>query len=201
MATVDSVGGAKPDSQDLEDILIDQLPESDDKEILYKEAWYRFSTKLKEIFDYYDNGNLVGAQGARGPQGVAGPPGSTVGVPGPPGADGAAIVERDFIADASVAVNSPVFLAGNNYVQPVSDNNPQEVIIGIIVARPTAATATVRMLGLYDYVIARGTLWLSANGTISTLRPSIGHMQRLGYCFGDGQIYIRPEQDRVLYVT
>jgi len=201
MATVDSVGGAKPDSQDLEDILIDQLPESDDKEILYKEAWYRFSTKLKEIFDYYDNGNLVGAQGARGPQGVAGPPGSTVGVPGPPGADGAAIVERDFIADASVAVNSPVFLAGNNYVQPVSDNNPQEVIIGIIVARPTAATATVRMLGLYDYVIARGTLWLSANGTISTLRPSIGHMQRLGYSFGDGQIYIRPEQDRVLYVT
>jgi hypothetical protein len=74
--TIDSRSDTKPNSQDLEDILIDQLPENTEEQRFYKEAWTRFSIKLKEIFDYYDTGNLVGAQGPRGPQGPAGPPGS-----------------------------------------------------------------------------------------------------------------------------
>jgi hypothetical protein len=201
MSTFDSVGSSKPSTQDLEDILIEQLPEDDDKARQYKEAWYRFSQKLKEIFDYYDNGNLVGAQGARGPQGVPGPPGTTIGIEGPPGPAGDANIERDFIADASILVNTPVFVAGDNYVQSFNSNNVPQPIIGIVIDRPTAAIATVRMLGLHDYVIDRGELWLSANGTISTVRPNDGYMQRLGYSFGDGEIYIRPEQQGVHYLT
>jgi hypothetical protein len=189
------ISRGKPSTQDIADIVIEQLPEGD-----YKEAFYRLTEKLKEIFDYYDNGDLIGAPGPRGPQGPAGPPGSTVGIPGPPGADGAATIERTFIADASVPDGAPVFVAGNNYVQAVSDNNPTEPIIGLVVERVDPANVKVRLFGLYDMVLPRGELWLSETGTISTVRPSIGYMQRLGYSFGDGQIYIRPEQQRVLYV-
>jgi hypothetical protein len=192
---VDFVRG-KPNTQDLADIVLEQLPEGDTKE-----SFYRLTEKLKEIFDFYDNGNLVGPQGARGPMGPAGPPGSTIGIEGPPGPPGESTLERDFIADASIQVNTPVFLAGNNYVQGVADNNPTEPIIGVVTARPDGATATVRLYGFWSMNLPRGELWLSEIGTISTVRPSVGHMQRLGMSFGDGQILIRPEQERVLYVV
>ena len=71
MAGIDSQEGRKPDTQDLADVLLEQIPEGDIKEFLYRQ-----SEKLKEIFDFYDTGDLVGPPGPRGPQGPPGPPGT-----------------------------------------------------------------------------------------------------------------------------
>lgn len=185
----------KPDTQDLADLLIEQLDEGDVKETLY-----RLTEKLKEIFDFYDTGDLVGAQGARGPQGPPGAPGATVGIPGPPGEDGSADLFKDFICDASVPVNAPVRLSGDGFVQVTTDNNPATKIIGIVIDRPTISTCTVQVFGFYDISFPRGELWLSAGGTLSSVRPFDGFIQRLGYSYGDGSILIRPEQERFLRV-
>lgn len=44
-----------PDSQDITDILIDQLPDDTEKDRQIKETIYRMTEKLKDIFDYYEN--------------------------------------------------------------------------------------------------------------------------------------------------
>ena len=189
---VDLVRG-KPDTQDLADIIIDQLEEGE-----VKEAFYRLSEKLKEIFDFYDTGDLVGPQGARGPQGPPGPPGSTVGIPGPEGPPGSATTDKPFLCDNSVPINAPVWVAGDGFVQTTGNNNSPGPVIGIVVERPTVDSCTVRMFGLYDLSFARGDLWLSSSGTLSTVRPSIGTVQRLGYSFGDGTIWIYPDLQRTV---
>lgn len=43
-----------PNSQDMSDILIDQLPDNTDDNRQIKESMYRLTEKLKEIFDYYE---------------------------------------------------------------------------------------------------------------------------------------------------
>lgn len=185
----------KPDTQDLADLLIEQLEEGE-----VKDTFYRLTEKLKEIFDFYDNGDLVGPQGARGPQGPAGPQGATVGIPGPKGEDGSADLFKDFTCDASVPVNAPVYLSGDGFVTQAASNNTPTPIIGIVTDRPDISTCTVQVLGFYDSVFPRGELWLSAGGTLSSVRPFDGFIQRLGYSYGDGSILIRPEQERFLRV-
>lgn len=44
-----------PNSQDMSDILIDQLPDDTEANRQIKESMYRLSEKLKEIFNYYEN--------------------------------------------------------------------------------------------------------------------------------------------------
>ena len=192
---VDLVRG-KPNTQDLADVVIEQLEEGD-----IKESFYRLTEKLKEIFDFYDTGDLVGPQGARGPQGPAGPPGATVGIPGPEGPAGSATTDKDFLCDASVPLNAPVWLAGDGFVQTITNNNSPGPIIGVVIDRPEVDTCTVRIFGLYDFSFARGDLWLSSSGTISTVRPTLGFVQRLGYSFGDGTIIVQPDFQRSLIQT
>ena len=182
----------KPDSQDLADLLIEQLDEGD-----VKDTFYRLTEKLKEIFDFYDNGDLVGPQGARGPQGPPGPPGATVGIPGPPGEDGSADLIKTFICDASVPVNAPVLVGGPGFVQVSSDNNSASPIIGIVIERPTIDTCRVQVLGFYNLSFPQGDLYLSVAGTLSTVRPLDGFVQVIGYSYGDGSILIQPQQQRV----
>lgn len=45
----------KPNTQDLADFLIDQLPDNTDDQIRTKEAILKLCEKLKEVFDYYEN--------------------------------------------------------------------------------------------------------------------------------------------------
>jgi hypothetical protein len=44
-----------PSSQDLSDILVDQMPDESESEKKIKETMYRLTEKLKDIFDYYEN--------------------------------------------------------------------------------------------------------------------------------------------------
>lgn len=55
MVAKDSSFLKKPDTQDLADFVIDQLPDSTEDQRKVKEAFYLLTKKLKEILDYYEN--------------------------------------------------------------------------------------------------------------------------------------------------
>ena len=197
MATVDSVSGSKPDTQDLEDILIEQLPEDDDKARQYKEAFYRFSQKLKEIFDFYDNGDLVGAQGPRGPQGPAGPPGSN-GVDGEDASGTAETIEKVMGCKTTTQVGDFVYsdTSRTNEVTEATDNNTPEPIIGVVKSKSSSVSCTVILNGLFDTSLDIGIIYLGTNGSGSLTKPSLGLGQILGYSFGDGTGNINPDLQR-----
>lgn len=197
MATVDSVAGSKPDSQDLEDILIDQLPEDDDKARQYKEAWYRFSQKLKEIFNYYDTGDLVGEQGERGPQGPAGPPGSD----GQDGEDVGARAEnftKVMGCKSTTSVGDFVYqdTTRTNEVTEASDNDTPEPIIGVVLDKSSDVSCTVILMGKFTTSLGIGIIYLGTDGKGSLTKPTVGLGQILGYSFGDGTGNINPNLQR-----
>ena len=197
MATVDSVSGSKPDSQDLEDILIEQLPEDDDKARQYKEAWYRFSAKLKEIFNFYDTGDLVGVQGPRGPQGVPGVPG-TDGKDGQDASTSAETIEKVMGCKATTQVGDFVYQDTSrvNEVTEATDNNTPEPIIGVVAKKSSDVSCSVILTGLFDTDLGIGIIYLGEDGAGSLTKPDVGLGQILGYSFGDGQGHCNPNLQR-----
>ena len=190
---VDLVRG-KPDTQDLADLIIDQLEEGD-----VKEAFYRLSEKLKEIFDFYDTGDLVGAQGERGPQGVPGAPGAD-GQDGEDGQDGstaAETIERVMGCKVTTSVGDFVYqdTARVNEVTEATNNDTPEPIIGVVKNKPSDQSCTIILTGQFNTSLGIGIIYLGTDGKGSLTKPS-GLGQILGYSFGDGTGHINPDLQR-----
>lgn len=100
---------------------------------------------------------------------------------------------------ADLNVGDLCYLVGINEVAKALNNDTPEPIIGLIQARNDEVSQFsyfMLLTGVYNQTVPRGELWLSDIGALSTVRPIVGTQQRLGYSFGDGQVYFQPDIQR-----
>lgn len=86
----------------------------------------------------------------------------------------------------------------NNFALSATDSHPPSTIIGKVIAKPTPTQCEVVHLGIAPDTIARGTLYLGADGRCINECPETGSIQRLGVSFGNGEIFVNPEIHRVV---
>lgn len=101
--------------------------------------------------------------------------------------------------DAGLAVDDLVYqslLADNLAIRNIDQNSPRP-IIGLVASKPTATTAEVVLLGVVPYIIARGPLFVGVDGKLSLAGADAGYLQKMGFSFGDGSIYLNPETQRI----
>lgn len=101
---------------------------------------------------------------------------------------------------ATVTVGNWVYQSDstNNFAIAATNNSPAKPVIGIVVAKPSSMQCEVMYLGITPVVVGRGQLYLGATGNTVNAAPVSGHVQKLGYSFGDGEILVRPEWTRIL---
>ena len=85
----------------------------------------------------------------------------------------------------------------NNRAVTAADNTNLEPVIGIVLDKPTTTTCTVILHGIYALSVSRGKFYLGAGGSATTTGPTTGFLQSLGVSFGNGDIFINPEYNRV----
>lgn len=85
----------------------------------------------------------------------------------------------------------------NNFAVSATDNDPLVPVIGIVTSKPVPTQAIVTLVGVVDFSIARGRLFLGNTGLAALTAPSSGYLQKLGISFGDGTIFVNPETTRI----
>ena len=107
---------------------------------------------------------------------------------------------RIMVVDATVAVDDLVYqdTVTANTALKIVNNFPPTPGIGMVISKPTATSAEVVLLGEVNFTIGQGNLWIGLTGqlSISTAIPT-GYIQRFGFSFGDGKIFIEPSQNRI----
>lgn len=104
--------------------------------------------------------------------------------------------------DASVAVGDIVYestIADNTVVTTV-DNTNLAPAIGVVVAKPTATTATVQTYGEYSGAsgLQRGEkVFLSTSGNFTSTPPNTDYVQTLGFALSPTSVFINPNYVRV----
>ena len=91
------------------------------------------------------------------------------------------------------------------YLDPANDNSGLTAIdnasptrvIGLINQKITPLSAEIVLLGEIDFTIARGHLYVGADGKLSLTCPTGDYLQRMGFSFGNGRIFLNPSEQRV----
>jgi len=101
--------------------------------------------------------------------------------------------------DAGLAVDDLVYqdMSDDNRVLKNTDQNSPRPVIGFVASKPTATTAEIVLLGVVSYTIARGPLFVGADGKLSLSGATVGYLQKMGFSFGNGSIYLNPETQRI----
>ena len=109
--------------------------------------------------------------------------------------------QKNMSCDASSSIGDLVFLnpLNPNSILSAQDNNSNLPIIGLIIDKPTDTVARVLLNGLLqlDTVIASGKIFVGLSGGLTLNGPTTGHLQQLGFSFGDGVIDFNPSSIRV----
>ena len=97
-----------------------------------------------------------------------------------------------------------VYLASNGLLTTATSNNPQTPIVGIVIAKPTAAACEILFSGLVSYSLnlAFGIIYVGIDGKLSLTPTQAGGglNQVMGTSFGNGKIYFYPNYVRIISV-
>jgi len=101
---------------------------------------------------------------------------------------------KDCLILGTVLANDPVYLVGANEVRSATSNDVPSPIIGIAIQQIDVNRWKVLIEGNWILNIpGPGDIYLGTSGKISNIRPTVGTVQRLGFSYGDGVIFINLE--------
>ena len=88
-------------------------------------------------------------------------------------------------------------------VETVSSNVYNDIVIGLVISKPTATTCEVLFSGKVEDTGLSGlsfgkVIWVGTSGEVTTTRPTSGHIQKLGIAIKANKIFLLPSTEKVV---
>lgn len=112
-------------------------------------------------------------------------------------------VVLEFDCAASASINDVVFQNNTTegLVEVNTNNTEVNPSIGVIISKTTTSRCKVLVLGVlagYAGLNIGQKIWLSADGTVTSIKPTSGYLQTLGVAVASDSILYTPNAARVL---
>ena len=88
-------------------------------------------------------------------------------------------------------------------VETITSNVYDDIVIGLVISKPTAGTCEVLFSGKVEDIGLSGlsfgkVIWVGVTGEITTTRPTAGHIQKLGVAIKSNKIFLLPSTEKVI---
>ena len=88
-------------------------------------------------------------------------------------------------------------------VVALTSNVYNDVIIGMVISKPTPTTCEVLFSGKIEGGSLSGLVfgkvaWVSPSGTVTTVKPTSGHIQKLGIAIKSNKLFLLPSTEKVV---
>lgn len=124
-----------------------------------------------------------------------------------PNKNAAQKVQETFDCSPATAIGDLVVpsLTSIETVEPINSNYYDNLVFGVVVAKPTATRATVLVSGKLSggaYQLSGLTfgkcLYISSLGKLTTTPPATGHLQALGIALKSDVVFLLPSMTKVI---
>ena len=112
-----------------------------------------------------------------------------------------------FTCDVSVAVGDLVRASTttDETVETVTTNVYSDIVIGMVISKPTATSCEVLFSGKVEDNGLSGltfgkVIWVGTSGEVTTTKPTTGHIQKLGVAIKSNKIFLLPSTEKVIQV-
>jgi len=110
-----------------------------------------------------------------------------------------------FTCDVSVAVGDLVRASTttDETVETVTTNVYSDIVIGMVISKPTATSCEVLFSGKVEDNGLSGltfgkVIWVGTSGEVTTTKPATGHIQKLGVAIKSNKIFLLPSTEKVI---